>query len=233
MAHKTGVTDLDAFAEEFSFWAETFEQDRYDRVLRVLPQRADRILDAGCGSGGVSLRLANHGRHVVGTDDSPSMIALAKKRQSEHRKNNVDFVVADLARLPFAEQTFDFVVSNSALHHTRLDLSLPELRRVIKGGGQMFLRDLVASFPRLYTYPAWQVLRALMGAPNYARSHGLRTMVRILSFRTSPAWFRHVSEPAWVTPEAFQEAYSRFLPGCKFERLGWEMTAFWEAPREG
>ena len=99
----------------------------------------------------------------------------------------------------------------------------------------MLIHDLVSSHPQLHAYRAWNVWRALLATPTYARSYGFRTMWRILTFRTSSAWLRHVihDSNAWVTPEAFQEAYGRVLPGCKFERLGWEMTAFWEAPREG
>lgn len=235
MARKTGVADFDALAEKFSFWARTFEQRRYDQVLGFLPQRVNRALDAGCCSGGLSLRLAKHARHVVATDISRSMLALAKNRQNEQQNGNVDFVIANLESLPFAEHTFDFVVSNGALHHTRLSVSLPRLRELVKPGGRMLLHDLVSAYPRLHAYRAWHVLRALMSAPVYARSYGLHTMWRILAFRTSLAWLRHVGNDnnAWVTPEAFQGAYSRFLPGCKFERLGWEMAAFWEAPREG
>lgn len=235
MTHKTVETDFDALAEEFSFWAQTFEQRRYHQVLRVLPQHVNRALDAGSCSGKLSVRLAKHARHVVATDISRSMLALAKKRQNAQHDGNVDFVVADLESLPFVEHTFDLVVSNGALHHTRLSVSLPRLRKLVKPGGRMLIHDLVSSYPRLHAYRAWHVLRALMSAPVYARSYGLHTMWRILAFRTSRAWLRHVEDDnnAWVTPEAFQESYSRFLPGCKFERLGWEMTAFWEAPREG
>ena len=235
MAHKTGVTDFDALAEEFSFWAQTFEQRRYQQVLRVLPQHVNRVLDAGSCSGKLSVRLAKHARYVVATDISRSMLALEKKRQNEQQDGNVDFVVADLESLPFVEHTFDLVVSNGALHHTRLSVSLPRLRKLVKPGGRMLIHDLVSSYPRLHAYRAWNVWRALLGAPIYARSYGFRATWRILAFRTSRAWLRQVSHDshAWVTPEAFQEAYSRFLPGCKFERLGWEMAAFWEAPREG
>lgn len=235
MGHNTGVTDFDALAEEFSFWALTFEQRRYDQVLRVLPQRVNRLLDAGCCSGGLSLRLAKHAHHVVTTDISRSMLALAKKRQNERQGGNLDFVLADLERLPFAERAFDVIVSSGALHHTRLDVSLPRLRRLLKPGGRMLVHDLVSTHPRLHAYRAWNVWRAFLSTPIYARSYGFRATWRILTFRTSSAWLRHISDDshAWVTPEAFQEAYSRFLPGCKFERLGWEMAAFWEAPREG
>jgi len=231
---KTGVTDFfDAFAEEYSFLAQTHDQRHYDEVLSLLPPHANRALDAGCGSGGLTLRLAKHARYVVGIDISRSMIALAKKRQAEQRRNNVGFVIGDLESLPFGEETFDFGVSYGALHLTRLDVTLPGLRGLIAPGGRMLLHDWVTSKPRLHTFAAWHVFVALMSVPGHARAYGLHTMWRSFSFRISPAYLRHVRNTALLTPEAFQDTYSRFLPGCKFERSGWEMVAFWKAPGKG
>jgi ubiquinone/menaquinone biosynthesis C-methylase UbiE len=228
------MSDFDALAEEFTFWGRTFEQRRYEQVLRVLPQGVNRLLNAGCCSVSLAFLLAKHARRVVATDSSRAMLDLARKRQSEQQVGTVDFVVADPQNLPFAERTFDFIVSTGALHHTRLDISLPRLRRLVKPGGRMLVHDLVTSHPRLHAYRAWNVWRALLATPTYASTVGVRAAWRILRFRTSPAWLRHVTLDghAWVTPLAFQEVYSRFLPGCRFERLGWEMAASWEAPGE-
>jgi SAM-dependent methyltransferase len=222
--------DFDAFAEEYNFWVETVAPHRHDEVLNFLPQGGDRALDAGCGSGTLALRLAGRVRHVVGIDISPSMISLAKKYQAEQQTDNVDFVIADLESLPFGEGTFDFVASTNAFHHTRLEGTLPNLRRLVKPRGRMVLRDRVTDNPRLHGCPALHVLRAFRTAPGQAKVYGLRTAWRITLFRISPAWIRHVRDNVVLTPEAFQDIYSRFLAGCRFERYHWEMAAFWEAP---
>ena len=44
-------------------------------------------------------------------------------------------VLADVNRLPFRDACFDYVVSRYTLHHTDLDASLPEVRRVLAPGG--------------------------------------------------------------------------------------------------
>ncbi len=158
---------------------------------------------------------------------------MAKKRQAGSNKDNVDFIVADIENPPFRERTFDFVVSNEVLHHTRIDVTLPGLSQLIKPRGRMVIRDSVTLNPRLDTSPIWHVLRALWRAPRQARSYGIRTMSRLLLFEISPRWIRHLSNDKKLTPELFQDIYSRFLPGCTFERRPRSprrMTAFWEAP---
>ena len=230
--------DFDAFAEEYSFLAWTIasrDSRGYDEVMSFLPTCTNRVLDVGCGSGVLSLRLADHVDYMVGVDISSSMIRLARLHQARLKKRNVEFVVADIENLPFGEATFDFVVSNSALHHSVIGVSLPGLSRLVKPGGRMVICDLLISNPSLGTSPVWQILRAIRKAPGYAMAFGFRAMWRIVSFQMKPAWIRHVCDDKHkkLTPESFREIYGRFLPGCRFERnpkTPWRMIAFWEAP---
>jgi ubiquinone/menaquinone biosynthesis C-methylase UbiE len=223
------MTDFDAFAEDYDFWARTTrDRHHYEEWKRFLPPHSRRALDAGCGSGLLSLFLADHADCVVGMDISTEMITLAKKRQVEQRKDNLHFVTADLESVSLQEEAFDFVVSDTALRHTQLHLALPRLRRIVRQDGRMVLRDLVTIQPKLAALPIWHVLRAFKIAPTYIRRHGFRTTNRILSFRLSPSWIRHECSGAWLTPNSFQTIYRRFLPGCRFKDFGWAMAAIWE-----
>ncbi len=228
----------DAFAEEFSFfaWATAPIGSRgYDEAITFLPKDANRALEAGCGSGYLSLRLASHFNYIVAVDISLSMINLAKRHQEELQKMNVDFVVADLTNLPFRKETFNFVVSNTVLHDTPMELTLPELSRVLSPGGRTVLCDLVSFHPRLEASPLWQILCILRDVPRYLPL-GFRTMWRVVSFQLSPRWIRYTCDPSnkRLTLGSFREIYSRLLPGCRFERnpkTPWRMAAFWEAPK--
>jgi ubiquinone/menaquinone biosynthesis C-methylase UbiE len=229
----TEMSDFDAFAEEYDFFKRTLGLRSYDEILSFIPRAANRALDAGCGSGVLTSRLAGHVNCVVGMDISNSMIALAKQHQTQERRDNVNFVIADLESLPFGDEAFDFVVSLEVLHETRLELTLPHLRRLVKADGRMVVRDPVASnIP-----PAASLIREMLGtvksAPALARAHGLRTMWRIVSFRLSPAWIRHLRHGRKLTPRAFQDTYSRLLPGCRFKNQRWAMTAIWDASGDG
>jgi trans-aconitate 2-methyltransferase len=87
-------------------------------VLDRLPLRGDeRVLDAGCGSGRVTERLADRlpGGRVIALDGSPSMIEQARMRLARFG-DRVDYVVADLGRpLPLAEPV-DAVLSTATIH---------------------------------------------------------------------------------------------------------------------
>ncbi|MFD6449113.1 class I SAM-dependent methyltransferase [Promicromonospora sp. NPDC060204] len=99
--------------------------------------RGRKILDAGCGSGPLSAELRDRGAEMTGFDGSPSMIELARRRLGD----DVPLTVADLARpLPYADDTFDDVVSSLVLHYLEdWQPPLTELRRVLKPGGRLIL----------------------------------------------------------------------------------------------
>lgn len=228
---KKGKAPYDAFAEGYSLWAKTRGENFYEDALNFLPQGASRALDAGCGSGILSLQLADQVNHVVGLDISRSMIAAAKTRQAELKKENVDFVVADLSNPPFKEGIFDFIASYGAIRLRSIESKVPGLCRLIRPGGRMVIHEGTTTTSRFFgEFPIWQILYALKNAPKYAIFYGLRTMWRILSFQLSPGWIRYSWKGKKLPPELFQNIYSHLLPGCRIKKKNWRMIAFWEAP---
>jgi ubiquinone/menaquinone biosynthesis C-methylase UbiE len=221
---------FDALADGFDLWAGTFGVQRFDPFVRHLPERAASVLDVGCGTGILAAHIAGHVRSVVGMDLSPMMLAAASRRRDESRIANVEFVVGDLESLPFGDASFDCVVSSAALYNTRLQVSLPELRRVVKPGGRILIADLVQRHPWLDRRPAWAALRALASAPGHAARFGVGTMARVLAFRTSRGWVRHYVRPK-LTPAEFRLLYGRELPGCRIEVRRWDMFVVWEDTR--
>jgi SAM-dependent methyltransferase len=85
---------------------------------------------------GVYPLLAERAARVVGIDISPAVVAAAARRYP-----GLEALVADVRRLPFAEGTFDVVVSVSTLDHFEtaadLEAGLAELRRVLVPGGTL------------------------------------------------------------------------------------------------
>jgi SAM-dependent methyltransferase len=102
-----------------------------DGVLEWLaPQPGERILDLGCGDGQLTARLVATGAIVVGVDASAEMLAAARVRGIDAHEGRAE-------SLPFADQTFDAVFSNAALHWVRdQDAMMAEVRRVLKPGGR-------------------------------------------------------------------------------------------------
>jgi ubiquinone/menaquinone biosynthesis C-methylase UbiE len=229
------TSEFDAFAKEFDFWLQTTASaSSYDKILIHLPQGASfsLALDAGCGSGYLAFKLADQINHVVGVDNSCSMIEMAKNKKAEQKRENVDLAVADIEKLPFGEETFDFVVSVIALLSTRLEVKLPQLRRLVRPGGRMVVYDIITPDPQLTTSSLYWVILALKKASRYFRSYGFSTMWRLLSFEVKPAWIRARCRAHRLTSKEFKSIYSHWLPGCRFESHDRRITVIWEAPEK-
>ncbi|MFH1638497.1 MAG: class I SAM-dependent methyltransferase [Candidatus Woesearchaeota archaeon] len=98
------------------------------------------VLDMGCGVGATSCYLAKkHGCSVVGVDISKRMIDRAKERAKEQGLE-IEFVRADAQKLPFENNSFDAVISESvtAFPNNKAK-ALKEYRRVTRKGGYVGL----------------------------------------------------------------------------------------------
>ncbi|MGZ8469530.1 MAG: magnesium protoporphyrin IX methyltransferase [Gemmatirosa sp.] len=86
-------------------------------LLRWLPEdlRGARVLDAGCGTGAVSVALAARGAHVVGVDLSPTLVALARRRTPSGLAGRVELHAGDM--LDASLGAFDHVVAMDSLIH--------------------------------------------------------------------------------------------------------------------
>jgi demethylmenaquinone methyltransferase / 2-methoxy-6-polyprenyl-1,4-benzoquinol methylase len=125
-----------------------------------------RILDVGCGTADLSLAFAKLGP-VVGCDFCHPMLCVGAHkvmRNSEHQP--VSLLGADALMLPFADASFDVVVSAFVLRNlTDIDRGLREMRRVLRPGGVMGLLEFgmprIPLLARLYRLYFLQVLPKL------------------------------------------------------------------------
>src|SRR5438874_3402593 len=75
--------------------------------------RGTRFLDGGCGSGGACKIAARLGAHVTGLDAAPALLAIARDRVPDGK-----FEAGELQDLPFADGTFDAVLTANSLQYT-------------------------------------------------------------------------------------------------------------------
>lgn len=103
-----------------------------------------QVLDCGCGPGGITVTLAYfvpQGR-VVGVDVEDSQLEMGRREAQQRGISNVEFQHASVYALPFAAGTFDAVLVHAVLYHLAEPMrALQELRRVLKSGGIIGLRD--------------------------------------------------------------------------------------------
>lgn len=104
------------------------------------------VLDIGCGPGQIPILIAERipNAHVTGVDLSPKMLAHAERaRALSHAADRVTFQLADAKGLPFEDDSFDVVCSNTILHHIPdPTFLLIEASRLLAPGGVLLIRDL-------------------------------------------------------------------------------------------
>lgn len=105
------------------------------------------ILDAGCGTGQTSAFLTQqYGCKVVAIDTSEMMVEKAKRRFSSLNLN-IETKQGNIERLPFDNETFDIVLSESVLAFTQFPSSLREINRVLKPTGKLIAIEMVVESP--------------------------------------------------------------------------------------
>ena len=146
----------------------SFGQDpRWRRFLvsRVEAGPGDTVLDVATGTGAVAHELLTRKRcAVVGLDQSPEMLAEARRRLPE----NVTLVEGTAERLPFEDASFDALTFTYLLRYVSDPAAtLRELARVVRPGGT--IAGLEFALPRGFWRPLWE-LYVRIGLPLAGRA---------------------------------------------------------------
>ena len=153
----TGAAIGCLFGAGWMVWGSKVEKVRErDRLLASLPWRGDEaVLDVGCGRGllliGAAKRLTTG--KAVGVDiwqaedlsgNRPE--ATQENARLEGVSDRVEVKDGDARRLPFADGTFDVVVTKEVLHNiynaAERDTAVREIARVLKPGGRLLIGDV-------------------------------------------------------------------------------------------
>jgi ubiquinone/menaquinone biosynthesis C-methylase UbiE len=121
-----------------------FEYYRSAKVFSILDQAGaavgGRLLDAGCGGGGMPLSFAEEADFVVGIDLADRFGQAGRALARERGLDNMAFVQADGQALPFATASFDAVLSHAVIEHVAdAPRYLRECARVLRPGGWLYL----------------------------------------------------------------------------------------------
>jgi len=153
---------------QFTRWAKPFadlpvhsEADGMARTLAAAGiQPHMTVLDVACGPGIVACAAAAQAKHVTGIDLTPAMIAEARARQDSLQLKNLDWHVGDATQLPFADGTFDVVLTRYSFHHmTTPAAALREMTRVCRKGGRVVVIDATPSPATQAAYDHMETVR--------------------------------------------------------------------------
>jgi trans-aconitate 2-methyltransferase len=195
------------------------------------------ILDAGCGTGRLTVTLARvipHGR-VTGVDSSEKMITLGRKRARDLGVGNVRFEKGDIRNIK-ASASFDVIFSNSALQWIRAHEGLlKSFNRALRGGGRLgiqlgakgFIHDVIAVIEELIAQLGLRRYYKNWIFPWYFPSIGkYKALLRRVGFvditvvtRDYPSRFRDANEVVDFFKGAGFHPYLSPLPGGERKRL--------------
>ncbi|WP_020475892.1 class I SAM-dependent methyltransferase [Zavarzinella formosa] len=143
---------LDQFTRQAKPFSEMHARDDFE-IHRLLIATAgitpvDEVLDVACGPGLVACEVAKAAKHVTGIDLTPAMIEQAGKRQQSLGLVNLSWIVGDAQPLPFAEGSFDKVITRYSFHHfTDPNGVFAEMKRVCRTGGRVTIADVFTNTP--------------------------------------------------------------------------------------
>ena len=157
-SYQWNASDYEKNSSQQQLWAR--------ELLDKLSLRGDeQALDVGCGDGKVTAELAAAlpDGFVLGVDNSPQMVALARQRYPLLEYPNLDFRLEDARRMPFAAE-FSIVFSNAALHWIQEHMpALEGISKSLKPGGKALLQmggrgnaiGIITATEKLIQAPEW------------------------------------------------------------------------------
>lgn len=131
----------------YKFISKTYHQSIFMLLKEFLSTQppSSMVLDYGCGNGQYSKWLCEKGRNVVGVDISLPQLKNASKFTKP--KELRDFILADVAFLPFRDDSFDGIFIMDVLHHLSNFSPVSHLSKILKKQGKMLIVDLPALHP--------------------------------------------------------------------------------------
>lgn len=116
-------------------WETPAGKERWARRAGMLTHQLTagmKVLEIGCGTGYFSKELVRTGADITAIDISPDLLLVAAQKVTA---NNIIFQVENAYAMNLANDSFDFIVGSSVLHHLDVEQALQECWRALKPGG--------------------------------------------------------------------------------------------------
>ncbi len=142
------------FQEGGSAWA-TLQESLHTGFVEFVKRTEfefKNALDIGCGTGKYLLFLSQLGFRVTGLDSSPTVISMAENEIGPAG----EFIVADMYDYPYPANTYDLVISHTALHHglkAQVTSLVERITNLLVSNGKIFL-----SFPSDECIKIWPTM---------------------------------------------------------------------------
>jgi SAM-dependent methyltransferase len=178
-----------------NFFEKVFHTNRIQTLLRLITRELEippgvRALDVGCNTGPMLIPLRRRGYDVVGIDISPDDVSQAERYLRERGLPEGRLSVADGTRLPFRDQSFDFILLVDILEHTDFpERIVSEVQRLLAPGGLV-----IATVPWAYhPYVRYTWLRKALSSRKTIDEHPDAPFYLSMLQRLFPADFEPVT----------------------------------------
>lgn len=144
------------------------------KLTTQLSNENARILDVACGTGDLSLTLANAGKaHITGLDFCRPMLDIAAQKSAASQQS-IPYIEGDALALPFADGSFDAVTIAFGLRNlANVANGLKELGRILKTDGRLvileFSQPVLPGFRALFNFYFLHILPRIGGMVSGSR----------------------------------------------------------------
>jgi tellurite methyltransferase len=118
----------------------------FDQILKNRFSPNSKILDAGCGGGRNLVYFMREGFEVFGVDQNENAVEYCRALAKEVAPNSSleNFQIAPVEKMPFADDSFDLVISSAVLHfatdENHFNQMFNEMWRILRPNGMLFAR---------------------------------------------------------------------------------------------
>jgi len=167
--------------------------------------KGEKILEAGCGSGYLSILMAERGAKITLLDNSKLALKyshnlLKKVEFIKKKKFQVEYVLGDVRKLPFNDNTFDVVHNCGVVEHyddVTVFSILNEMTRVAKSGGH-----IIVIIPNLLSPEIiFRMIRYGKGSERYFGKDKLKTLMQNVGLKRVTTYSAHASVVPSCLPE--------------------------------
>lgn len=173
-----------------------------------------RVLDVGCGTGNAALAAARRRAKVTGLDIAAVLIDRARRRAEAEGLTTIDFQIGDATVLPFADDSFDYVISTfGAVFLPDQVATAAELARVVRPGGTI---ALTAWARQSLPSDVYHLVHSLVPAPDnvtlpaYVWTDGTRVREWLGPHCQSLSLRHHDADACFESAEAMFENHARY-----------------------